>query len=126
MFTKLKKWIQKHHLVDINFIFSDPDRFHTITRVEFPTETLDGTPLDFGSFSWKPELTDIIGGGYTVSDICMKIEQEFEAQTGISIWLELDILNRIRRVLERGRSDTVGFLWGLTYYRINIQFITEK
>lgn len=126
MFTKLKKWIQKHHLVDINFIFSDPDRFHTITRVEHHTETACGNPLDFGSFSWKPELIDIIGASYTVSDICMKIEQEFEAQTGISIWMEADICKRIRRVLEKGKSDTVGFLWGLTYYRINIQFRTEK
>lgn len=126
MFAKIKKWIQDHHLVDVNFVFSDPDRFHTITRTESSCELASGNSLDFGSFSWKPEISDVMGGEFTVADICMKIEEEFEARTGISIWTEMDIINRIRRVLEKGKSDTVGFLWGLTYYRINIQFITER
>lgn len=122
LLEKIKGWIQKHHLVDLNITFNDAIHFHEIVTAEFPS----GTSLDFGSFSWKPELTDIIGGRHTPSDVCMMIEMEFEKRTGISIWQEADICRRIRRVLESGKSNSVGFLWGLTYYRINIKFLNEK
>ena len=125
MLTKLKKWIQKHHLVELDFVFSDADRFHQVTVAHSP-ETTEGSSLDFGKFAWVPERTDVIGGKRTPADICMLIESDFEKRIGIRLWTETDICRRIRRALESGKSTSVGFLFGLTWYRINIKFITEK
>ena len=127
LIKKFLQWYKDKYHINIDFHFTDNHSFRVIKVFSCETGELTNEPLlNFGTFSWIPDLVIPQSEPLDVEKAISYIERCFEEETGWTLWTEVDILNRIRRVLQKGKSDTVVIPWGvLKRYRLNIIFSNE-
>lgn len=127
LIKKFLQWYKDKYHINIDFHFTDNHSLKVIKVFSCENGELTNEPLlNFGTFTWIPNLAIPQSEPFDVEEAISYIERCFEEETGWTLWTEVDILNRIRRVLQKGKSDTVVIPWGVfKRYRINIKFSNE-
>lgn len=127
MISWFKKWKEKNN-VDVDFHFLDNKTFNIVKVFKIHSGgAVTQEPLSFGEFKWTPELLNVEEHEITdVDPVISHIERWFETEFGYLLWTEIDLLRKLRRVLEKGKSDTIIIPDGIfKCYRLNIHFCNE-